>query len=519
MHDRFKRPNPNNSRDTQLNPSVAPPDHDPFAADTQPRPFTQQRLPRRRRRPRWILALVVVIAVVFALMVLLAESRSGPAGPIEVSLIVDGEITRIETEADTVADLLGAQSVNLDAGDLLEPGLMTELEDGATVSLRRARSVSLTVDGMTSILRTVNETPYDILNNAGIALNPGDRVTVEGTAIERNQLLTWPVPVTNIVVESAVSVTVIDGDATRELRTTEDTVGALLAEAGIDLYVLDTVVPDVASVLEDGLTITIDRSRELTVVADGVRQETRTNAVTVADALDDLGVTLSGLDYAIPAEDSDIQPGMIVRVIRVREEIINEDERIAFETVYQADAELELDDRRVIQAGQAGLQQRVIRVRYENGIEISRDVETDEMIQVPQNQIVAYGTNIVIRTLNTPEGPVQYWRKLRMYATSYHPEALGGDNVTSVGETLRKGIIAIDPRIVPYYTNMYVEGYGQGIAADTGGPRSNPYWVDLGYEDHDWENWHWWQDVYLLTPVPDNVTYLLPETSRGGPVR
>lgn len=502
MQDQFQRPN--NSTD-------------PFDADTQPRPYTQPKRPPRPF-PRRLLALTVLAAVVIAGFILLLGGDDAARGPVEVMLLVDGEATAVQTGADTVADLLHAQALSLEAGDILEPGLTTELQDGTTVSLRRARSVSLTVDGTTSVLRTTEESPYDILNDAGVVLSPGDRVTVDGTQADRTQLLTWPVPATAITIERAVALTVIDGDTTRELRSTAATVGDALVEAGIELYLPDTVTPDVTAPLQDGLTVTIDRSRPLTVIADGSRQQTRTNAATVVAALDELGIALSGLDYAVPGEDTAIQPGMVVRVIRVREEIVTEEERIPFETVYRADAELELDDRRVIQGGQAGIQRRVIRVRYENGVEISRDVETDEMVQQPRNQIIAYGTRIVLRTLNTPDGPVQYWRRLRMYATSYHPAALGGDNVTSVGETLRKGIIAIDPRIVPYYTNMYVEGYGTGIAADTGGPRSNPYWVDLGYEDHDWENWYWWVDVYLLTPVPDNVTYLLPETAEGGPV-
>ena len=57
---------------------------------------------------------------------------------------------------------------------------------------------------------------------------------------------------------------------------------------------------------------------------------------------------------------------------------------------------------------------------------------------------------------------------------------------------------------------MYVPGYGLGLMADTGGPRSSPYWIDLGYSDEDYVPWSRYIDVYLLAPVPAEVDYLLP---------
>jgi 3D (Asp-Asp-Asp) domain-containing protein len=125
------------------------------------------------------------------------------------------------------------------------------------------------------------------------------------------------------------------------------------------------------------------------------------------------------------------------------------------------------------------------------------------------NHIIGYGTNIVLRTIDTPEGPRQYWRRLRMYATSYHPAALGGDNVTATGRILTKGIVASDPRVIAYGNTLYIPGYGEGVMADTGSARSG-LWIDLGYDDANWVSWSRWVDVYLLAPVPDNIRYLLP---------
>jgi len=105
---------------------------------------------------------------------------------------------------------------------------------------------------------------------------------------------------------------------------------------------------------------------------------------------------------------------------------------------------------------------------------------------------------------------------MRLYATSYHPAALGGDNVTATGRILTKGIVGIDPTLIPYGSQMYVPGYGLALAADTGkaadtGIRRRKLWIDLGYDDENWVSWSRYVDVYMLTPVPAEIEYILPE--------
>ena len=99
-----------------------------------------------------------------------------------------------------------------------------------------------------------------------------------------------------------------------------------------------------------------------------------------------------------------------------------------------------------------------------------------------------------------------------MWATSYHPEALGGDNITATGDILSKGIVASNPNIIRYGSEVFVPGYGIGKMADTG-PLYRPLFIDLGYDDNNFVPWARWVDVYLLAPIPQNVTYLLPRPS------
>ena len=45
----------------------------------------------------------------------------------------------------------------------------------------------------------------------------------------------------------------------------------------------------------------------------------------------------------------------------------------------------------------------------------------------------------------------------------------GASGHTSIGLWPKRGIVAVDPRVIPYYTKLYIPGYGMAIAGDTGG--------------------------------------------------
>lgn len=427
-----------------------------------------------------------------------------------VTLAVAGQAYAVDTRAKTVGDLLREMQITLGEGDVISVPLESPLTPGMVVEVNRAREITLVVDGERRTLRTTATNPAEILDEAGVALSADDHVVVDGTETNGDSLALWPVIASHIIVKHAVPLHITDGDQQITIETTDATVGVALFNAGFTLYLADGVTPDISAPVSAGMEVIIRRARPINIVADGVTLETRTRGDTVSDALADAGVALMGLDYAIPAEDARLMPGMSIRVIRVTEEVLVEQETLPYETVYQPDAALELDQRRLVQAGQGGIVQTRIRVRYENGVEISRRPEVTTVIQEAADEIIAYGTAIVLRTVDTPDGPREYWRRIRMYATSYRP--VDGDNITGTGEILRKGIVAVVPGVIPYFTEVYVPGYGVGLVADSGGGLPNSdLWIDLGYSEDDYQSWHQYVDVYLLTPVPQRINYILPE--------
>jgi 3D (Asp-Asp-Asp) domain-containing protein len=73
-----------------------------------------------------------------------------------------------------------------------------------------------------------------------------------------------------------------------------------------------------------------------------------------------------------------------------------------------------------------------------------------------------------------------------MVATAYYAFGSGGNDIngngiTATGLRARKGIVAVDPRVIPLGTRVFIPGYGEALAADTGGWIKG-YRIDLCFE-------------------------------------
>lgn len=73
---------------------------------------------------------------------------------------------------------------------------------------------------------------------------------------------------------------------------------------------------------------------------------------------------------------------------------------------------------------------------------------------------------------------------LTMEATAYLPSDGDGYGITATGIPATYGVAAVDPYIIPLGTRLYIPGYGEAIAADTGGAIIG-YRIDLCMESYD----------------------------------
>jgi len=382
----------------------------------------------------------------------------------------------------------------------------------------RLRAVRVEADGQIHSLSTHLTSPLAILASLGLTLSSGDAVWVDGMLLDSTGE-PHPVGPHHLLVVRARELTVVDGESTSRIRVAARTVGEALWRAGIRLTRADMVEPGLDAPLVSPLTITIRRARPITLHADEQTLSTRTRRATVGEALGEIGLALVGQDYSLPAPDQPLPQDGVIRLVRVREEVLTALETLPYETLFQAMPDQEIDTVTTLRAGMTGLKQRRIRVHYEDSVEVSRVDEGEVIAQQPVARLVGYGARITLRTVDTPDGPLEYWRSFTMYATSYSPARAGTPPTarnygrTASGRPLTKGLVAIDRRLIPFGARMYVPGYGVAEAADTGGGVRGR-WIDLGYDDWNYVSWHQVVTVYFLTPVPpaNQITWIIPAT-------
>jgi 3D (Asp-Asp-Asp) domain-containing protein len=238
----------------------------------------------------------------------------------------------------------------------------------------------------------------------------------------------------------------------------------------------------------------------------------------VGQVLPQEGVALMAKDITRHALDQPVTANQLIEVVRVEERLEIEQEFIPFEARWIPDPEMDLDTQELRQSGNTGSIKKRTRVRYENGQPVLQVLEDEWLDQEPADRVIAYGTRITIRTMETEDGPIEYWRKISMLATGYSAATSGKEKdhplygITRSGLPAGYGIVAVDPKVIPLMTNLYVPNYGPALAADTGGKVLGKH-IDLGFdEDQPIPDIYGWRDVYVLTPVPppDEIRYVLP---------
>jgi uncharacterized protein YabE (DUF348 family) len=347
----------------------------------------------------------------------------------------------------------------------------------------------------------------------GLNLSPADRLIVDGIPYTPEQSL--PPEARTVQIRRAVRLTLSTPNGEQTFESAAYTVGEALSDLGLELYRSDFISPPAGTPLTPGLEVTYHPARPLTVSVGDATLQVRSSAETVGQALAGAGIPLFGLDASHPAESAPLPDNGRIRLVRVRESILLVQKPIPFTSEFTASDELELDQQGLLQPGEVGLNMSRVRVRYEDGTEVSRQAEAETVVRPPQNRIVGYGTRVVVRTANVGEQTIEYWRAVRMYATSYSPCRSGSDrcyNYTASGKLVEKGVVAM---VRANYNAMrgqglYIPDYGYATLEDIGGGfPDGRLWIDLGFSDADYQVWTGWITVYFLTPVPANVLYIL----------
>ncbi len=300
----------------------------------------------------------------------------------------------------------------------------------------------------------------------------------------------------------------------REIITRKVTVDEFLQEQGIVIEADDVLNAKPMDKLYRDQVIMVAKSKMVEIHIDGTVRFEKVISKTVGESLEGTELGIIDTDIINPQRDTLVKEHMVITVDRVRitEETAEYD--IPYEAIKEYDGNLYVGKTTVKQYGVPGKKREVYRTTTVNGAEASKELVTSEIIKEPINEIVITGTKqnpevmkkkqglanssnsfkgskdeIVAASKDSGKG-FSYSRVLTVTATAYDPSPAtnAGYSKTAYGLTPQYGVVAVDPRVIPLGTRLYIESsdggaswvYGYCIAGDTGGAiKGNK--VDLCY--------------------------------------
>lgn len=208
-----------------------------------------------------------------------------------------------------------------------------------------------------------------------------------------------------------------------------------------------------------------DDKHSVIINLDGVPRMVSTEKDTVGELMASID-DLMEAEYILEdvKEESELTGNMVINLTSITEKTNIKTEVIPFQTETKDTAALNLGTERVVQEGVNGEVSITTKESYAGDDLVSSEVLEKKEVKKVQNKIVERGT----MNPNAIDG-YSYAYALNVKATGYTPYDAGCNGITATGRQATKGVVAVDPRIIPLGTKLYIPGYGQAIAADTGG--------------------------------------------------
>lgn len=284
---------------------------------------------------------------------------------------------------------------------------------------------------------------------------------------------------------------------------------------------------------DDGIVyLTLKETFDVSIQTSDETLTIRTAPCTVGELLEANGISVGSDDIVTPDVDDWLSESSQITVTRVSFSTVTETEDVPFSVEVQYDSQMLKGVQEIARYGENGEKSIEYRVEEHDGEEVAREVVKEEEVKPPVNCIVKQGIRIAqnkqeeqatasesttatsSQTLpsSQPEtessgelstaGRSQVWSVpagidddtenkiitagdgssyeytavIDVTATAYHRVEDGGE-ITASGTVTQYGTIAVDPRVIPLGSRLYVVSdggdqswsYGPGLAEDTGG--------------------------------------------------
>jgi len=270
-------------------------------------------------------------------------------------------------------------------------------------------------------------------------------------------------------------VKVYDLDSTTTYQTSEITVRDFLKKAKIELNEKDEINYSLDSYIIDGKEIVIKRSDEVKVIVNGTEKKLRTTEATIRQLFEEYNIEVNEKDKLNYSLDTKLDKNIIIKLDKYEEVIETKEVVIPNDIETVRALYLKEGEKNVIKKGKNGLKEIEIKTTYLGGNKISTKVTNEIIIEKPEKRIEQvgaikefiaedgkkYGYTRIIEDMNT----TAYTDSIRDTGKdSSHPQY----GITYSGTRTRTGVVAVDPKVIPLHTKLYVEGYGLAVAEDIG---------------------------------------------------
>lgn len=261
------------------------------------------------------------------------------------------------------------------------------------------------------------------------------------------------------------------------------TIADLLKTEGVEFSAYDSVVPRPSAQLVQGQSVTVRHAYPVALTLDYETAIVWTLSGSVRDVLREHGISAKTQMQVSKPLTAGIRPGTSIRVAFLKHRVETVDEEIPYSTKKVDDANLVKGKTKVRTAGQKGIRRKTVDHVLAAAREISAKIIKDEVAAAPREEVIAVGTKLPQMVVRGPAAaPLisRGGRAILMVATGYAANTGGAGSRTATGTGVYRGVVAVDPRVIPLGTRLYIDGYGEAIAADTGGAiRGNR--IDLGF--------------------------------------